>query len=330
MFPLKDWRIEDPLGELLKLAGADRLGNYWRIGGIPGWVATGVQPGGEPQPDRPWLAVPTRLQPGQRSALIDAGFATSDDFRDIPGLGGSTFVTGLYAFVDPTTTSATDLVTQAQQLASRAQTLRDIVKAKTTANRMSALLSARLPDALMPEWDTLTEVRWTEGDGYLATHSGSITYSTWDTLPDQIRRGAPDGIRVRRHGTVVTVAAAAKAASFLIEEETVPWERPLIDLAAVCFVTPLGGFVAHRLARPDQAGNTRRLFHVEHTQTHGSRVWVFDPWRCDLVQHPQMSALWTALVEERTDEARRRLFFAARALHHAAANGTQTIDDQWS
>jgi hypothetical protein len=95
-------------------------------------------------------------------------------------------VTGLSAFVDP------------------------------TANRMAVLLGARLPDvALLPEWDTLTEVRWTDGDGYLATHSASITYSTWDTLQDEIRRGSPDGIRVRRQGNVVTVAAAAKAASFL-------------------------------------------------------------------------------------------------------------------
>lgn len=332
MFPLKDWRITDPLGELLKLAGADRLGNYWRMGGVPGWIATGVQPGHghDPQSDRPWLAVPTRLHPGQRSALIEAGFATSDDFRDIPGLGGSMLVTGLSAFVDPTTTSATDLVTHARELAVRAQTLRGIVKAKTTANRMSALLGARLPDALLPEWDTLTEVRWTDGDGYLATHSGSITYSTWDTLPDEIRRGSPDGIRVRRQGNVVTVAAAAKAASLLIEEETVPWqERSLIDLASVCFVMRLGEIVAGKLARPDDAGNARRLFHVEHTQARGSSVWVFDPWRCGLVQHPQMTALWTALVTDRTDEARRRLFFAARDLHRAAANGIQPIDEQW-
>jgi len=74
----------------------------------------------------------------------------------------------------------------------------------------------------------------------------------------------------------------------------------------------LGEIVAGKPARPDDAGNARRLFHVEHTQTRGSSVWVFDPWRCALVQHPQMTALWTALVTDRTDEARRRLIFAVR------------------
>lgn len=329
MFPLKDWRIIDPLGELMKLAGADRLGNYWRMGHGPGWMVTGVQPGQDPQPDRPWLALPTRLQPGQRSALIEAGFATSDDFRDIPGLGGTT-VTGLCAFVNPATTSAADLLTRARKLAVRAQTLQGIVDAKTTANKMAALLGARLPYALLPEWETLTEVRWTDGDGYLATHSGSITTSTWDTIPDKIRRGTPDGIRVRRQGNTVTVAAAAKSASFLIEEETVPWQdHTLIDLASDCFIMRLGVIVADRLADAnDASNNTRRLFHVEHTQAGGSHVWVFDPWRCELVPHPQMTALWTTLVTDRTEETQRRLSFAAHDLYRAAAHGTQPHDQR--
>lgn len=279
MIKLKDWHIEDPLGELMKLAGADRLGDYWRVSGVPGLVTTGANSG------RAWLAVPAPLHAEQRLGLMEAGFATSDEFTDIPSFPRRGLVTGLRVFIDPVTTSAHNLVAHATQLALRAQLLRGIVEAKNTASRMAAVLGQSLPEALTPAWETLTEVRWAEGDGYLATRSGSIT-TAWDRLVEQIRQGSPDGIRVRCEGSMVTVAAAAKGASFLIEEDESRQQRALIELASECFVMSLGDVVAARLRRSGDIGNARRLFHVEHTQAHGSRVWVFDPWSFDMVQHP--------------------------------------------
>ena len=76
----------DPLGVLLKLAGAYKLGRLWRVPQIPGgFVATGLDQvtDGERQA---WMAAPTRLTTVQVEDLLGCGLAQESEFRDIPVL----------------------------------------------------------------------------------------------------------------------------------------------------------------------------------------------------------------------------------------------------
>ena len=297
----------DPLGVLLKLAGAYKLGRLWRVPQIPGgFVATGLDQvtDGERQA---WMAAPTRLTTVQVEDLLGCGLAQESEFRDIPFLAGRV-VPAVQRRLHPRSMSPDRLVLQAKFLALRGQQLRKLATAREVATQMAAVLGREIPHSLLPEWEQVEVLDWAAGSGVLASHRGILTTSEWETLPDTIRNGSPDGIRLRCDGDVVRVAAAAQAASFFIElRRTDPEEASIPDLVAQTFWHRPRGVVTMRLSAASKGDDERRLFHVERTLAGGARVLVFDPWTETMVEHGRLTHLWQLALEDKTDDAARRL-----------------------
>lgn len=297
-------RGPDVLGEMLRLAGAYRVGYCWRVPQVAGgFVATGVHDDSA----KAWVAIPTGLEPEHVKELTRAGLAQPSEFRQISTPAG--MVCAAQRYVDPMTMSPNRLLLHARAIAARVGRFNRILQAKDVVDKMGDLLGQPLPSMLVPAWETIRVADWTTTGGTIATGPGSITSDTWETLTDRIRGGAPDGIRLTRDGQQVRVATAATSATFLIDLDRSEADTSLLDLAVRAFHLDILGPVQTRLEEASRDGNTRRLFHAEHTHG-GTEVLVFNPWLQEMVEHPGLTALWHDLVTDRTIEAKNRL-------HHA-------------
>ncbi len=296
-------RADDPLGTLLELAGGHRLLGAWRAPGLRGMVRTGAtNPPGSDQ--RAWIEVALRLDAAECQALIRENLLDEEEVRYTVRAGDRP-IARLRAFPNPATTSPADLIGIANDLSRRSAHLRHVAKAQHIAAQIAELLGQDLTRYLVPAWDQITAMGDEAGQAWLSTDRSCLTDAPPKDLGEAMRNGLAPGLRLGKENGLVRVAAATRAASFHLEasgEEI----ADLTDLACSALGSPSPSFAVYRVAelRSSQYG---QLFHLEHTATAGTHLWVFEPWTARLAMHSTLSALWQAAVAEKTTEARGQL-----------------------
>lgn len=290
----RNWNIQDPLGELFKMVNAfDRFPGAWQIEHVKGIVYTGVSRKKREDGRTAWIAILTKLTDENCHRLAANNHVPLSRFRRF---GGS--VIALQMRIDPAAISSRALVEQAQSLVTEAAQLTNISGAMDVTVEITSLVGeASAALRFLPTPSSSVARHWDDRGGWLAEGEGSLT-GLQEGSGSFLLEGCPDGLRVEQRGSLVRIAAAGGASSYLIEEcrpETTA--RPVLDIATGCFSRAMSGSLEEMLGVDDHAGQ-RRLFHVEHTVADGTSVFVFDAWTRRMVLHDRMTdALRKAILD---------------------------------
>lgn len=308
----KDWKIQDPLGEMLKLVGVlDYLRGMWKIAGRRGYVYTGLSSRKREDLKSAWISVRTPLSRDECRRLVASEYATADQFRR---LGSNT--ADVQMRVNPADVSALQLLAHVKALDTQANQLIEISAALDVAARIATLIGVdNLTQDLVPVPSRTVVSEWHGDGGWLTEGEGALAHGGWDDVRSRMRSGAQDGFRIELSGSTIRIAAALGTTSYVVEECLPRPDAPsVLNRVISAFNHEVRCEMEETLGVDEDAGQ-RRLFHIENTVAHGATVYVFDLWTQRLVQHDHMTDLLRKAIHDPESEAAHTLRNVAFLYH---------------